>query len=90
MTALASQSIVRAGDWSTSVGTVTLDYDARLLRRKRLHLDDGRHLLVDLPAVTHLDDGDAFALDDGTVIAVRAADEPLLSVTGDLPRLAWL
>jgi len=28
-------------------------------------------------------------LEDGRIIAVRAADEPVLVVRGDLPRLAW-
>ena len=39
--------------------------------------------------MTSLNDGDAFALSDGRSIVVRAAAEPVLVITGDLPRLAW-
>jgi urease accessory protein len=68
---------------------VALDYEGRLLRRKRLVSAGGRAFLVDLPETVSLSDGDAFRLDDGTEIAVRAAPEPLIEVTGDLARLAW-
>lgn len=68
---------------------IALSYDARLLRRKRLESAGGREFLVDLPETVSVGDGDAFRLDDGTEIAVRAAPETLLEVTGDLPRLAW-
>jgi urease accessory protein len=68
---------------------VALDYEGRLLRRKRLVSAGGRAFLVDLPETVSLSDGDAFRLDDGTEVAVRAAPEPLIEVTGDLPRLAW-
>ena len=68
---------------------IALDYEGRLLRRRRLVSAGGREFLVDLPETVSLTEGDAFRLDDGTEIAVRAAPEPLLEVTGDLPRLAW-
>ena len=70
-------------------GTVRLTYDARLLRRKRLVTDDGDAFLVDLAQTTSVDAGHVFVLDDGREIAVVAADEPLMRVTGDLVRLAW-
>ncbi|SEO16335.1 urease accessory protein [Salinihabitans flavidus] len=68
---------------------VALDYDQRLLRRKRLVTTGGLAFLVDLGEVTNLDDYWGFALDDGRAIAVEAAPEDLVEVTGDLPRLAW-
>jgi urease accessory protein len=68
---------------------IALDYEGRLLRRKRLVSAGGRAFLVDLPETVSLAEGDAFRLDDGTEIAVRAAPEPLIEVTGDLARLAW-
>ncbi|MEP3331479.1 urease accessory protein UreE [Sedimentitalea sp.] len=71
-------------------GTVHLDYDARFLRRKVLHLDDGQPLLVDLPKTTSLGHGFALILDSGEEVHVFAAPEPLLEVTGDnLARIAW-
>jgi urease accessory protein len=68
---------------------VILTYDERLIRRKRLTTVHGEGFLVDLPAVTNLDDFWGFQLDDGTTIQVIAAEEPLLQITGDLARLAW-
>lgn len=49
----------------------------------------GQTLLVDLAHTTSLDHGDAFELDDGNLIEVSAAAEPLLQITGDLVQLAW-
>ena len=81
---VAGAVVQGAGDDS-----VTLDYAERFLRRKRLTSDSGRAFLVDLPQTVSLDDGDAFALDDGTRIAVRCAEESLIRIAGDLTRAAW-
>lgn len=70
-------------------GSVILDYDARLIRRKRLQTAHGRGFLVDLAEVTNLDAWWGFELEDGTVLEIVPADEALTEVTGDLPRLAW-
>nr|WP_111299865.1 urease accessory protein UreE [Paracoccus saliphilus] len=67
---------------------VALDYEGRLLRRKRLSCEGG-DFMVDLPEVTSLDDGDAFELSDGRRVVVRAAPEPVIVIRGNLPRLAW-
>lgn len=68
---------------------VTLDYAGRFLRRKRLVTDPGRAFLVDLPQTVSLDRGDCFELDDGSRVAVVAAEEALLAIRGDLIRAAW-
>jgi urease accessory protein UreE len=50
----------------------------------------GERFLVDLPQTTSLNHGDALELDDGRLIGIVAAPEPLLEITGpDLTRLAW-
>ena len=70
--------------------TVTLDYEARFLRRKRLVSDAGEPFLVELAETRSLSQGEGFRLDDGRIIAVMAAAEPLLSVRhGNLARIAW-
>lgn len=69
--------------------TVRLTYDARMLRRKRLHTDAGEAFVVDLAHTTSLNAGNALVLDDGRHVLVVAADEPLMRVAGDLVRLAW-
>jgi urease accessory protein len=74
---------------ATCYDLVVLTYDERLIRRKRLTTVHDESFLVDLPAVTNLDDFWGFQLDDGSTIQVIAAEESLLQITGDLPRLCW-
>lgn len=71
------------------IDVVVLPYDDRLLRRKRLVTVRGDAFLIDLPAVTNLDVYWGVELADGSTIQILGADEPLLEITGDLPRLAW-
>ena len=78
---------IHTGD---AVDTVTLDYEARFLRRKRLVSDGGEPFLVELAETQSLSQGEGFRLDDGRIIAVMAAAEPLLAVrNGNLARIAW-
>lgn len=80
----------RAGGWSGAADRVTLDYEARFLRRKRLVAEGGLVFVVDLPETVSLEDGDALRLEDGRLVEVAAAPEPLVAVTGAaLARLAW-
>lgn len=82
--------IRRNGEWDTAQGDVTLGYDDRFLRRKVLTSGTSEAFLVDLAQTTSLEEGDAFALEDGRLIRVLAAVEDLLEITGeDLVRLAW-
>lgn len=84
-----AHDIVRAPLPEPAKSHITLGYDARFLRRKRLETDAGEGFLVDLAETVSLDHGDAFRLDDGRLVQVHAAEEPLLEIRGDLPRLAW-
>ena len=78
---------IHTGD---AADTVTLDYEARFLRRKRLVSDGGEPFLVELAETQSLNQGEGFRLDDGRIIAVMAAAEPLLAVRHDnLARIAW-
>jgi len=69
--------------------SLQLDYEARFLRRKRVVAQSGAEILVDLPETVSLNAGDALETEDGGLIEISAAPEPLLKVTGDLTRLAW-
>jgi urease accessory protein len=84
-----ASKILRKGGWAGAADHVVLDYDARLLRRKRLDTAGGASFMVDLPETVSLNEGDAFELVDGRLIEVQAAIEPVAVITGDLPRLAW-
>ena len=90
MTFLATaRAILPSGSFRASDDRVTLGYDARILRRKRLETDSGASVMVDLPETTSLNPGDALKLDDGRVIEIAAAEEPVVVIKGNLPRLAW-
>jgi len=73
--------------------SVTLTYEARFRRRIVMTSDGGMEFLLDLPKVTDLKHGDCLVLEDGRLIKIAAADEPLLKITGDdtqhLTRLTW-
>lgn len=84
------RDILKNGKWSGAEDLVTLSYDDRLLRRKKLITVQGEAFLVDLAHTTSLNHGDAFELEDGRLIKCIAATEDLLEVTGpNLTRLAW-
>ena len=69
---------------------VTLSYDERFLRRKRLVTVHDLGFLVNLPETVSLQDRDRLELDDGRLIEVIAAEEPVVVVTGAEPlRYAW-
>jgi urease accessory protein len=83
---------VRRGGAAGAGDRVVLDYAERFLRRKRLTTSSGDALQVDLPETVSLEDGDAFVLEGGGIVAVEAATEPLVEVTAPaaaLARLAW-
>jgi len=88
----AARSVLRAGERSgqSPQDHVTLDYEARFLRRKVLHSDHGTAFLVDLAETMSLEDGDCFVLADGSLVEIRAAEEDLVEIRGDaLVTLAW-
>ena len=68
---------------------VALDYEARLIRRRRLESAGGIAFLVDLPETLSVEDGQCLVLEDGRRVKVTAAPEALLEVRGNLARLAW-
>lgn len=85
-----ARRVVARTDWTIAADRCTLDHEARFLRRRLIVTDSGAEVLVDLPQTTSLQQGDALELDDGRLIEIVAATEPLLSITGpDLVRLAW-
>lgn len=74
-------------------GTITLDQTQRHRRRVKMVSDNGIAFLLDLPEARLLRHGDGLILDDGRVIEVSAAIEPLYEVRGrdqrHLAALAW-
>ncbi len=87
-------AIAVAGSWAgMPTDRVLLDYEGRHRRRATLTCESGREVLLDLPAAVQLRDGDALRLEDGALIEIRAAAEPLLELRTEsaaaLVRLAW-
>jgi urease accessory protein len=72
---------------------VVLDFDARHRRRIVMRGEAGLDFLLDMPEAVALADGDALALEDGGLVAVKAAPERLIEVRAGegmpLTRIAW-
>jgi urease accessory protein len=73
--------------------TVVLDFDDRHRRRTAMTGTRGLEFLLDLESAVALRGGDALVLEDGRLIEVVAAPEPLLEIRGQDPghlvRIAW-
>ena len=69
---------------------VLMNYDERFIRRKKLVSNKGENFLVELSETKSLNDGDAFVLNDGRKILVKAAEEKLLEIKHiNLSKIAW-
>lgn len=75
---------VAAGDAFT---TLTLPLERRIRSRQRVVLDDGSEAGVFLARGQVLRDGDLLASEDGRIVQVRAAAEPVSEVCCDDPLL---
>ena len=60
--------------------TLTLDWDARQKSRFGAQLDDGREVAVILPRGSVLRGGDVLVAEDGSLVRVVAAPQPVLQV----------
>jgi urease accessory protein len=73
--------------------TVVLDFDDRHRRRMVMTGTHGLEFLLDLESAVALRGGDALVLEDGRLVEVVAAPEPLAEIRGSDPqhlaRLAW-
>ena len=73
--------------------TIVLDFDDRHRRRMAMTGTRGLEFLLDLETAVALRGGDALVLDDGRLIEVVAAPEPLVEIRGvdphHLVRVAW-
>ncbi len=84
-----------AGTWqiTTALTTVSLVFNDRHRRRLRLTDDKSQDFLLDLSEPMRLKDGDGLVLEGGGIIAVRAAEEPVIDIkcnnTKEKARIAW-
>ena len=69
---------------------ISLSYDERFLRRKKLVSDNGFEFLVNLPATKSLSENQAFELENGSFIVIKSKKESLLEISGNnLMQLIW-
>ena len=83
-----------AGDWhEAAADTVVLGFDDRHRRRMAMTGTRGLAFLLDLAEAVALRGGDALVLEDGRLVEVVAAPEPLVEIRGADPahlvRIAW-
>lgn len=83
-----------AGHWSEAAAdTVVLGFDDRHRRRMAMTGTRGLAFLLDLAEAVALRGGDALVLEDGRLVEVVAAPEPLVEIRGSDPqhlvRVAW-
>jgi urease accessory protein len=91
---LHAHAVLAAGAWSGEpADVVVLDYDERYRRRFAMTGVRGLNFLLDLPEAVMLRAGDGLQLEDGRVVEVVAAPEPLAEIraadAAELTRVAW-
>jgi len=86
--------VIARGDWKQQAAdTVVLEFDDRHRRRMAMAGVRGLEFLLDLPDALMLRGGDALELEDGRLVEVVAAPEPLAEIrcadAHHLVRVAW-
>ena len=70
--------------------TITLTYDQRFIRRKKLVSDNNFGFLVNLSETVSLKKNDGFLLDNGSIILIKSAKEELLEIkSNNLMKITW-
>ncbi len=91
---IRATEVLPAGSWTdAATDSITLDAEGRHRRRVAMTAEGGLAFLLDLPQPVALRDRDGLQLEDGRVVLVRAAPEPLAEITARnataLARVAW-
>lgn len=86
--------VLPAGTWDRAleIDRVELTHDGRHRRRIAMRGQGGTELLLDLVEAVHLRNGDGLVFEDGRIVRVVAASEPVVEIAGDahlLTRVAW-
>lgn len=91
---ILANEVVARGNWKgEAADSVVLEFDERHRRRITLGTVGGLEFLLDLPEAVALRTGDAVKLEDGRLIEVIGAPEPLSEISAEgadhLLQLAW-
>ena len=69
---------------------ISLSYDERFIRRKKLIANNGTEFLVNLEETVSVDENHYFELENGNLIKVISKEENLIEVTGNnLKQIIW-
>jgi len=91
---LRASTVIAAGAWTGEpADSIVLDYDGRHRRRVTMKGVRGLEFLLDLDEAVLLRTGDGLKLEDGRIVEVLAAPEPLVEIRASEPaalvRIAW-
>ncbi len=94
MSTLRATKVLPSAKWdhARAADRIALTHEDRHRRRIVMKGEDGTSFLLDMPDAVHLHDGDGLMLDDGRIVCVVAAAEPVIEITGSahlLARVAW-
>ena len=69
---------------------ISLSYEERFIRRKKLTTNNGNEFLVNLKETVSVNENHFFELENGNLIKVISKEENLIEVTGDnLKQIIW-
>ena len=69
---------------------ISLSYEERFIRRKKLIANNGTEFLVNLEETVSVDENFFFELDNGDLIKVISKEENLIEITGyNLKQIIW-
>ena len=69
---------------------ISLSYEERFIRRKKLIANNGTEFLVNLEETVSVDENHYFELDNGKLIKVISKEENLIEITGEnLKQIIW-
>ena len=84
------EKVIQKATNKNVIDTITLNYNDRFIRRKKLVSDNNLEFLVNLPETISVNKDDGFLLNDGNVILIKNAEETLIEIRSeDLIKLAW-
>lgn len=92
---IRATEVLSSGHWDRTkeADNIELPHDGRHRRRVAMRGAGDTVFLLDLADATVLHDGDGLKLDDGRIVRVIAASEPIIEITASDPhhltRIAW-
>ncbi len=73
-----------------SLDEISLSYDERFIRRKKLITNNGKEFLVNLEDTVSVNENHFFELENGNLIKVLSKKENLIEITGNnLKQIIW-